>query len=187
MKDHHFVAPVKNFHTDAIQAIFKVGRKEEDGWIVWTGSSDSTINVLFVPAAYSESLVSNANLPITPKPVRAATQPNLPAIEPETLTPSVPTPVPVVDTTPVAPAPALPSVPAPFLTASSSGGHPGVSNPDAPPVPARHPPSHKGLGVRLGKTDPSPKRPVTDLFGSEDSAVFFFLFLFDFFRIFRFR
>lgn len=66
-EDHLFVAQIKNFHTDAIQAIFSVPRKEGDGWIVWTASSDSTINVLFVPNNYSEALISQAKLTSLPQ------------------------------------------------------------------------------------------------------------------------
>lgn len=51
-----FVESVQNFHRDAIVSILVIEKKK--GYIVWTGSSDKTINVMFVPKNYYLRLVS---------------------------------------------------------------------------------------------------------------------------------
>eukprot|EP01127_Copromyxa_protea_P013537 TRINITY_DN3665_c0_g3_i2.p1 TRINITY_DN3665_c0_g3~~TRINITY_DN3665_c0_g3_i2.p1 ORF type:complete len:1154 (-),score=276.80 TRINITY_DN3665_c0_g3_i2:120-3581(-) len=55
-KTQEYVTNILNFHRDAIQTLLPVPRSENDGWIVWTGSSDRTINVMFVPTEYTEEL-----------------------------------------------------------------------------------------------------------------------------------
>eukprot|EP01126_Amoeba_proteus_P021035 TRINITY_DN2133_c0_g2_i16.p1 TRINITY_DN2133_c0_g2~~TRINITY_DN2133_c0_g2_i16.p1 ORF type:complete len:839 (-),score=155.35 TRINITY_DN2133_c0_g2_i16:123-2486(-) len=55
-KSGEYVTKVKNFHRDAIRTLLSVPRAEEDGLIVWTASSDSTINVMFVPVDYTKEL-----------------------------------------------------------------------------------------------------------------------------------
>lgn len=55
-KTEEYVTNILNFHRDAIQTLLPIPRAEEDGWIVWTGSSDRTINVIFVPTEYTEEL-----------------------------------------------------------------------------------------------------------------------------------
>lgn len=59
-QSEEYVTDVMNFHRDAIQTLLPVTRSTEgdksNGWIVWTGSSDRTINVIFVPEEYAEEL-----------------------------------------------------------------------------------------------------------------------------------
>lgn len=43
------VRTIKNPHSDAISWIEPIARAQMNGWQVWTGSYDKTINILFVP------------------------------------------------------------------------------------------------------------------------------------------
>jgi len=45
-----FVRTIVNPHTDAISWIEPVYKPKMNGWQVWTGSYDKTINILFVPS-----------------------------------------------------------------------------------------------------------------------------------------
>lgn len=53
-KEVSYIAEIENLHRDAIQSLHSVST--DNGWIVWTGSSDYTINVLFVPLEYDKGL-----------------------------------------------------------------------------------------------------------------------------------
>eukprot|EP01128_Nolandella_sp_AFSM9_P004967 TRINITY_DN2347_c0_g1_i1.p1 TRINITY_DN2347_c0_g1~~TRINITY_DN2347_c0_g1_i1.p1 ORF type:complete len:962 (+),score=247.74 TRINITY_DN2347_c0_g1_i1:25-2886(+) len=59
-----YIRPLPNLHRDAIREILSVYKEEMDGWQVWTGSSDRTINITFVPTKYAEHC-----LPETPEEV----------------------------------------------------------------------------------------------------------------------
>ena len=48
-----FVRTIVNPHIDAISWIEPIFKREMNGWQVWTGSYDKTINILFVPAVPS--------------------------------------------------------------------------------------------------------------------------------------
>jgi len=52
-KDHSFKFCIPTHHTDAIVSILPI--ENEKGLIVWTGSSDRTINIMFVPKNYYPS------------------------------------------------------------------------------------------------------------------------------------
>eukprot|EP01126_Amoeba_proteus_P048139 TRINITY_DN5549_c2_g1_i1.p1 TRINITY_DN5549_c2_g1~~TRINITY_DN5549_c2_g1_i1.p1 ORF type:complete len:407 (-),score=76.81 TRINITY_DN5549_c2_g1_i1:663-1883(-) len=60
-KTGEYVADIRNLHRDAIRMLLPISRPEGDGWVVWTGSSDSTINVMFVPINYTSTLYKFKN------------------------------------------------------------------------------------------------------------------------------
>jgi len=78
-----YCSNIPNCHRDAIECI--VTRKSEigEGWYVWTGSSDKTIDVMYVPENYAEKLKQLALEKHDTDPEICVSPVNITGIDPE--------------------------------------------------------------------------------------------------------